>query len=561
MLSALSIRDVVLIERLDLAFEPGLNVLTGETGAGKSILLDSLGLALGARADSGLVRQGASQLGVTARFDISAAHPAYALLREQEFDLAEDEGLVLRRIVTQDGRSRAFINDQPVSVTLLRRLGDTLVEIHGQFETQGLLDAATHRSLLDDAGVSSALRETVARTWLSWQTAARRRGEAEAQLAQAQREEDFLRHVADELDALAPKHGEEEELAEKRTRLMHGEKLTGEISSALDALMRKNDVSSILRGALRSLERIADKTAGTLDAPAAALDRAAIEIEEATSHLERLLSDLDLDPRHLEQTEERLFALRAMARKHGMSVDELPAFHETTRSRLTALDSGGGDLAKLTGEEQAARDAYRNAALALSEARRKAAKALDSAVRKELAPLKLDKAQFETRITPLDENEWNAQGMDRVAFLVATNPGAPFGPLGKIASGGELSRFTLALKVVLAQTEQNHSLIFDEVDSGIGGAVADAVGERLARLAAQRQILVVTHSPQVAARGRHHWHVAKRQTASDTVITEVRPLSAPERQEEIARMLSGAHITEEARAAAARLLAGGAGSS
>lgn len=556
MLSALSIRDVVLIERLDLVFEPGLNVLTGETGAGKSILLDSLGLALGARADNGLIRQGASHLGVSARFDIPAAHPAFALLREHELDFAENEGLMLRRHVAQDGRSRAFVNDQPISVTLLRRLGETLVEIHGQFETQGLLDAATHRSLLDDAGVPSALRESVAQSWQVWQAAARRRRETEARLAQAQREEDFLRHVADELDVLAPRPGEEEELAEKRTRLMHSEKITGEISQALDALLRKNDISSLLRGTLRSLERLADRTGGILDEPTAALDRAAIEIEEATSQLERLLNDLNLDPRQLEQTEERLFALRAMARKHGMNVEELPAFHEETRARLAALDNGGSDLTKLAAEEKNAHDAYRNAASALSGARRKAAENLDETVRKELVPLKLDKARFETRITPLDENEWNAQGMDRVAFLVATNPGAPFGPLGKIASGGELSRFTLALKVVLAQIERSHSLIFDEVDSGIGGAVADAVGERLARLAAQRQILVVTHSPQVAARGHHHWHVAKRQTAPGTVLTKVHLLSAPERQEEIARMLSGAHITVEARAAAARLLMG-----
>ena len=557
MLAALSIRDVVLIERLDLVFQAGLNVLTGETGAGKSILLDSLGLALGVRADSGLIRRGASQLSVSARFDIPSTHPAYALLHEQGLGSPDDDELVLRRTVAQDGRSRAFVNDQPISAALLRRLGDTLIEIHGQFETQGLLDPATHRTLLDESGVPASLRAAVAQAWRTWREATTRRAEASALLAQTQREEDFLRHIAGELDALAPKPGEEDKLAEERTRLMHGEKLVSEISSALDAVTRKNDVAAILRGALRALERVADKTAGALDAPATAFDRAAIEIEEAVSHLERLLRDLDLDPRRLEQAEERLFALRAMARKHSLPVEALSAFHEETRARLAALDSGGNDLARLIREEEAARDTYRTAARALNDARIVAARALDEAVRGELIPLKLDKALFKTQVEPLPENDWGPAGSDRVSFLVATNPGAPFGPLGKIASGGELARFTLALKVVLARTEQNHALIFDEVDSGIGGAVADAVGERLARLAAPRQSLVVTHSPPVASRGRHHWHVAKREVRPEVVTTEVRPLSPAERQEEIARMLSGAHITEEARAAAARLLASG----
>jgi len=550
MLLGLSIRDVVLIDRLDIAFQPGLTVLTGETGAGKSILLDSLGLALGARSESGLVRQGANQLSVTAEFSLSANHPALAILAEQEMDPTQD--LMLRRVVSSDGRSRAFVNDQPVSVGLLRRLGDSLVEIHGQFESHGLLDPTTHRAVLDASGGLdvAAVRSAHA----AWKTAAKAKREAEEALAKAKTEEDFLRHAVEELNALAPSPGEESSLAEKRAVMMHGEKLVEGMNSAIQYLSGKGDVEASLRSAQRALERVADKAEGRLDEVIAALDRAADEASEARTLLDRASASIDLDPRALEKVEERLFALRAVARKHGVAVDDLATLRDKMAGELSALEAGDSGLAKLAAVEKAAKTAYAEAAKSLSRARVEAAARLDQAVAAELPPLKLDRARFQTRVAPMEESDWSETGMDRVAFEVATNPGSAPGPLGKIASGGELSRFMLALKVVLARVGTVPSIVFDEVDSGIGGAVAAAVGERLARLSSDLQVLVVTHSPQVAAKGTNHWHVAKGDDGQGGTVTRVAPLQPSQRREEIARMLAGSEVTDQARAAAESLL-------
>jgi len=555
MLQSLSIRDVVLIERLDLAFRPGLCVLTGETGAGKSILLDALGLALGERADAGLVRHGAAQASVAAEFDIDGRHPAVALLAEQGI---EDGGgrLILRRVVGADGRSRAFVNDQPVSVALLRQVGDACVEIHGQFDNQRLMHAATHRALLDAHGGLAAEAAATAEAHRAWRAATRAFERAGAELAQARREEEFLRHAVDELEALAPQSGEEAALAERRAVMMHAEKLIEAMNQAAAELATGNGVEGGLRGAARVLERVADKAEGRLDAVLGALDRAAVEAAEAAVLLDKASADMDLDPRSLEKVEERLFALRALARKHGVEVDRLPAVLDDLRGRLGAIDDGGDRLRRLEEAAVAARRAYVAAAGMLSEKRVAAAARLDAAMAGELGPLKFGNARFRTRVDALEEGAWGEHGRDAVAFEVATNPGMPPGPLNKISSGGEMSRFMLALKVVLAHADPVPTIIFDEVDANVGGAVADAVGERLVRLAERFQVLVVTHSPQVAARGAHHWRVSKRADGAAT-LTGVDILSAGERKEEIARMLAGARVTDEARAAADSLLAGG----
>lgn len=554
MLLGLTIRDVVLIDRLDLALHAGLCVLTGETGAGKSILLDALGLALGVRAESGLVRQGAEQAVVTAEFALAPGHPARALLSDAGI-ATEGDRLVLRRVVGADGRSRAFIDDQPASIGLLRQLGELLVEIQGQFEQQGLLDPGTHREALDAYGGHRAETAALAEAWRLWRAVAAERAEAEAQLARARADEDYLRHAAAELEALAPQAGEERALAEERTLLMHREKLIEALDAALAELSGERGGERALNAAQRLLERLRDKAGGRLDAAQAALERALAETREATAQLEAAARGIDRDQAALERIEERLFALRALARKHGVALDALPEVRAEVARRIAALDDGGGRLAGLKRREQEARRAYVEAAATVARKRRQAAKALDQAVTEELPPLKLDKARFRTVLTALDEADWGEHGSERVHFEVATNPGAAPGPLARIASGGELSRFMLALKVVLARTSPVPTLVFDEVDSGIGGAVAAAVGERLHRLGQELQVLVVTHSPQVAARGAHHWRVEKRQAQAKT-STRVAELSAEERREEIARMLSGSAITAEARAAAASLMAG-----
>jgi len=557
MLSNLSIRDVVLIDHLDLEFQSGLCALTGETGAGKSILLDALGLALGARADARLVRKDAAQAVVTAGFDVGPEHPATALLSEHGFD-SPDDGLVLRRMLARDGRSRAFVNDQPVSVSLLRRIGEALVEIHGQFESQRLLDPATHRELLDAYGGLEPLVDATKAAYGELRRAADLRAQAEAQLEAARRDEEFLRHAVDELDALEPRVDEEEDLAQRRTLLLNSEKLMEALSEAGTELAGGQvggGVEDSLRIAVRQLERAADKVEGLLDEVIAALDRALSEVTEGVALLEKAVADLDLDPRRLEEVEERLFALRALARKHQCAVDDLAPLRDELAAKLSAMDDGADAILHLAREEEQACERYRAAVSQLSEARTEAAARLDTSVARELEPLRLGKARFRTRVEVLADKDWGEHGGDRVCFEVATNPGMPPGPLNKIASGGELSRFTLALKVVLAQADPVPTLVFDEVDSGVSGAVSAAVGERLAMLAGSVQVLVLTHSPQVAARGGYHWRVSKSSSDVGT-RTSVEVLDDSERTEEIARMLAGARVTDEARAAAESLLLG-----
>ena len=559
MLTALSIRDVVLIERLDLHFNAGLTVLTGETGAGKSILLDSLGLALGARAESGLVRAGAEQASVTACFSPPPGHPALDLLAEQGVVL-EDE-LVVRRVVSRDGRSRATVNDQPVGVALLRRAGALLVEVQGQGDQMGLADPAVHARLLDAYGVPPKVRAAVGQSWRAWRDAAAALDAARTAIAEAQREEDWLRHAVDELTTLAPAEGEEEQLAAERQRLQGGERRAEAIAAALSEIAprdrRNSGPASSLRSASRALQKLISPQQPDADNPAqpamSALERAEEALAEAETLLSRLANEVDSDPRLLEAAEERLFSLRAAARKHQTAVSELPAFLIRLRGRLAALDTGSAEIASLEAAADAARQAYAAAAAAQSTARHAAAGRLQDAVTSELPPLRLDKARFVVDVQPLDEARWNASGADAVRFLIATNPGQTPGALDKIASGGELSRLMLALKVVLVSGGSVPTLVFDEVDSGVGGATAAAVGDRLARVADRVQVLVVTHSPQVAARGGAHLRVAK-QARGGRAETMVLPLDLAARREEIARMLAGETVTEAARAAADSLL-------
>jgi DNA repair protein RecN (Recombination protein N) len=556
MLVSLSIRDFVLIEKLDLTFarEPGssLGALTGETGAGKSILIDALGLALGARADTASVRRGASQASVAAAFDLPKAHPAHAILSEQGLD--DDDVLTLRRTVGSDGRGRAFVNDQPASVALLRRLGDTLVEIQGQMEQHGLLDMATHRAALDAFAGLDKQADAVRAAWETWRAAEQARLDAEQAAAAARRDEDFLRHSVKELEALAPKPDDEETLAAERQLLRAGSALGEAVAQALGELEQGKGAVAALRTAHRLIERHADKAAGRLDAALAALERAMSEATEAQAQLETARDTLEFDPNRLEKIEERLFALRAAARKHSVTVAELPALAEKMTAQLAALDDGEAGLKKLAAAAKAARATYVTAAEAQATARRKGAARLDKAVAAELGPLKLEKAKFVTELAPLAEADWSENGTDRVQFTVATNPGTPPAPIARIASGGELSRFLLALKVCLAKVGDAPTIVFDEVDSGIGGATAAAVGVRLKRLAREVQVLVVTHSPQVAAVADRHWLIRKT-TTRNAASTDVLALDAKGRREEIARMLSGAEVTAEARAAADRLLA------
>lgn len=564
MLTNLAIRNVVLIERLDLEFKRGLCVLTGETGAGKSILLDSLGLAMGARSEARLVRHGAAQASVTASFELPANHAVLALLTEQGIEV-EGGVLLLRRVLSKDGKSRAFINDQPVSVALQREIGDLLVEIHGQFDNQRLLNPSHHRTILDTFGAYRDHLQQVESTFLAWQSKAEERAQLEAEIETARRDEEFLRHAVTELDRLAPEPGEETKLAEKRALMMHGEQLISAMNDALDQLRMTNGADERLQKAARELGRVAEKAESRLDEVIGTLDRAINETADAINQLERVAQSLDLDPNELETAEERLFALRALARKHGVLVDDLSDLRTRMTQNLQAVEDGGSRLAVLRQEEAAAKSAYVRTASELRSERQSAAIRIDNAVSAELEALKLGKAQFVTDVSELPEDAWSIHGMDRISFLVATNPGAPAGPIHKIASGGEMARFMLALKVVLAESDLIATLVFDEVDAGVGGAVAAAVGERLARLAEGNQVLVVTHSPQVAARGFTHWRVSKSEEAqrmgSDgmddlRIATTVTPLDMGERKEEIARMLAGAQVTDEARAAATSLLSG-----
>ena len=558
MLTTLSIRDVVLIDRLDLAFGPGLTVLTGETGAGKSILLDSLGLALGARAEAALVRTGTEQASVTACFAPPPGHAATALLDDQGLP-AEDE-VVLRRVVMRDGRSRAFLNDQPVGVALLKRIGALLVEVQGQHEHIGLIDPATHAGLLDAYGVSPGLRGTVTAAWQDWRAAAAALEAARTAAAEAERDRDWLQYTVEELAALAPQPGEEDRLAAERQHRQQSERRAEAIAAALAELVpqdrRSPGPASALRAAGRALQRIAP--AADLQpnpaAPAiAALEQAEQALAEAERELVRLAHAAEADPRLLEAAEERLFALRGAARKHNVAVAELPDLLASLRRRLEALQTSAAELAGLERAAREARAAYVTASTQVAEARRQAATKLVRAVTKELPPLRLDKARFVAEVSEQPESAWGPNGTDAVRFLIATNPGQEPAPLGKIVSGGELSRLMLALKVVLASGSPAPTLVFDEVDSDVGGATAAAVGERLARVAERLQVLVVTHSPQVAARGAAHLRVIKA-AVRGRAATRVDPLDRRARREEIARMLAGETVTEAARAAADSLL-------
>ena len=554
MLATLSIRDFVLIEKLDLDFAQagGLGALTGETGAGKSILIDALGLALGARAESGTVRRGAAQASVAASFDLPRDHSARSILSEQGID--GEDMLTLRRTISADGRGRAFVNDQPASVALLRRLGETLVEIQGQMEQHGLLDTATHRASLDAFAGLDRQSAAVASSWRDWRAAERALADARAAAEAARRDEDFLRHAVKELEALAPEAEDEERLSAERQLMRAGSALGEAVEQALAELEQGRGAVAALRAAHRLIERNADKAAGRLDTPLSALERALSEATEAQAQLETARESLEFDPAKLEKIEERLFALRAAARKHNVAVPDLAALAEKFAAQLAALDDGEAGLNKLAAAAKAKRAAYVAAAEAQAAGRRKGAAKLDKAVAAELGPLKLERAKFVTEVTALPEVEWSAAGIDRVQFTVATNPGTPPAPIARIASGGELSRFLLALKVCLARVGDAPTIVFDEVDSGIGGATAAAVGERLKRLAKDVQVLVVTHSPQVAAIADRHWLIRKTTTRS-AASTDVLSLDPKGRREEIARMLSGAEVTAEARAAADKLLA------
>jgi DNA repair protein RecN (Recombination protein N) len=553
MLTALSIRNIVLIDRLDVAFSEGLSVLTGETGAGKSILLDALGMALGARSEGRMLRAGVDRGSVTATFQVPEGHPLVDLLRNQ--DLPADSTIMLRRVLSDDGRTRAYVNDEAISIGLLRQLGDSLIEIQGQFDERGLLDRGTHRALLDIHGKHAKKKSDLATAFKRWREAEERRRQAESEAAQSREDEDYLRHSLSELEKIDPVPGEEQQLADSRTMLQNAEAVLAGLDAAYAELAGDTGAESRLQSAVGQLGRTAEKAAGRLDPVTAALDRAVAEIQDAMQSLREVANDLNLDRGDLESIEERLFALRDAARKHGIQVDDLPLLQERLAERLSMLDDQTGTIATLKKEEAQARDRYVAGAKALSAARQKAAKKLDATVNAELPPLKLDKAKFATLIEPLDEGSWTADGMDRVSFQILTNPGAAMGPLSQIASGGELSRFLLALKVALAETGPTPTLVFDEVDSGVGGATADAVGERLLRLSQNLQVLVVTHSPQVAARGDTHLRVEKLE-AGNVAVTRVDQLEMEDRREEVARMLSGREITDEARAAATRLLEG-----
>jgi DNA repair protein RecN (Recombination protein N) len=555
MLAALSIRDIVLIDRLDLEFRPGLCVLTGETGAGKSILLDAFTLAIGGRGDASLVRQGASQGQVTATFDLAAGHPVLRLLADN--GLEPNATLILRRIQSADGRTRAFINDVAVGVQLSREVGRALVEIHGQHDDRALIDPSGHRDLVDAFGGLSVEAEAVAAAWETWRSAEDERARHAAEIASIRANADYVSHALDELVRLNPQTGEEEALASRRQLMMHAEKIAGELNEALDALEGEGTSGTRLAAALRRIERQTGTGGPLLASVAEALERVLAETHTAHSKIEEALAATAFEPHELERAEERLFALRALARKHRVGVDDLPAFVARLETELAALEQGETRLDELTAATDAARDAYASAASSLSEARKEAAARLDEEVLAELAPLKLDKARLITRIETMSLHDGGPSGIDRVAFWVRTNPGTEPGPLMKVASGGELARVILALKVVLAARGSAPTLVFDEVDAGVGGATAAAVGERLARLGSRVQVLAVTHAPQVAALANEHMLIAKEAVQGpqgESMVTRVVVLDGERRREEIARMLAGQTITDEARAAADRLM-------
>lgn len=556
MLVQLSIRDIVLIDRLDLAFEPGLSVLTGETGAGKSILLDSLSLALGGRGDGGLVRHGEDKGHVTAVFDVAGAHPLRALLRENA--IGEDgDSVIFRRVQSADGRTRAYVNDQPVSAQLLRQAGSLLVEIHGQHDDRALVDTEAHRNLLDAFAGLGEESADVAGLHRGWKDASREARAHRAKVEAAQREADYIRSSVAELEKLSPIDGEEDELAEQRARMMKSERIAGDISEASDYLNGQSSPVPHIASLVRRLERKAAEAPGLLEDAVQALDEALDHLSEAQNQIEAALRRTEFDPKELERVEERLFALRGAARKYAVPVSDLPALAARMVSDLADLDHGAERLKQLDAYDKETEATYFAAARKLSAKRNNAGKALAEAVMAELPALKLDRARFMVEIET-DEANAVASGIDRIEFHVQTNPGTRPGPITKVASGGELSRFLLALKVALADRGSAPTLVFDEIDTGVGGAVADAIGQRLKRLSSRVQVLSVTHAPQVAARADTHLLISKGASGDDSgrVATRVATMGDGERREEIARMLAGASITEEARAAAGKLLAG-----
>lgn len=547
MLRHLDIRDMLLIDRLELEFQPGLNVLTGETGAGKSILLDSLGFVLGWRGRADLVRAGAAQGEVVAVFDLATDHPAYHILAEAGFPQSDE--VILRRVNTPEGRKTAWVNDRRASGDVLRALSETLVELHGQHDDKGLLDPKNHRIMLDDFAGLVQRRAEVAKLWRARHDAQRALDEAEAALASMKEEEDYLRHAVAELDSLYPKSGEEAEL-DARRRLMQGAERMREDVARVVAALGSEGAEGAMGDATRWMDGLAGKAEGGLDGALSAIERAMVELTTAQSEVDRFAERLAFNPHELEEAEERLFAIRALARKHDVLPDDLGDFADELRARLEALDGGAGRLDALQSALGAADAAFSKAAQSLSEDRGRAAQSLDQAMGNELAPLKMERARF---VTEVSQAPAGPDGIDQVTFTVATNPGAPAGALNKIASGGELSRFLLALKVCLTREATGLTMIFDEIDRGVGGATADAVGRRLASLAEGQQVLVVTHSPQVAALGAHHWRVAK-DVVEGITTSHVTPLDAGARVDEVARMLAGDTITDAAREAARALL-------
>ncbi|MEO9682803.1 MAG: DNA repair protein RecN [Tateyamaria sp.] len=549
MLRGLDISNMLIIDRLELEFQPGLNVLTGETGAGKSILLDALGFVLGWRGRAELVRQGAAQGEVTAVFDLTEHHPALAILQEAGLPVSDE--LILRRVNTADGRKTAWVNDRRCSGEVLRNLSETLIELHGQHDDRGLLNPRGHRAILDEFAQNDATRAATRAAWRTMGQARKALAETEAQMAAIRDEEEFLRHAVAEFDDLTPQPGEEATLDTNRRMMQGAERIREDVQRAFQVLGH-DGAEGALGDAISWLDGVAESAEGQLDAPLAALARALNALDEASDGIVRALEGMSFDASDLENTEERLFAIRALARKHDVGADELAVFGDNLRAKLSALDAGDADLDRLRDAVRDAQAGYDAAADRLHAARQKAARALDKAVMGELAPLKMERAVFTTQI---GAGEPGPDGRDEVAFSVATNPGAPAGALNKIASGGELSRFLLALKVCLTRGQSGLTIIFDEIDRGVGGATADAVGRRLATLAEGAQVLVVTHSPQVAALGAHHWRVEKRVNKGMTTSTVV-PLAPAERVDEIARMLAGDTITEQARGAARALLTG-----
>ncbi|MGN1090965.1 MAG: DNA repair protein RecN [Alphaproteobacteria bacterium] len=550
MLQSISIRDVVLIDKLNLQFKEGLCVFTGETGAGKSILLDALSLALGARADTNLIRHGQDSLSVVAEFSIPDSHPVLNILKENDLDL--DTTLILRRTVAKDGKSKCYINDTPISVNLMRQIGDLLVEIHGQFASHSLLNPATHLSVLDKYGKLEEKAQECQNAYYDWQNAIKQVARAEDIVQKAKEDEEFLTHAVKELEAFNPAVGEEEELANKRTSLMNAEKITESLNTAYQILSQDGSLQSQISTAMRELEKASRFIPNRFDGILADLDSVSEGLAVATDELENIASAFEDPTQELERVDERFFALKDLARKYHVECDELPATLSEFRSKLSLIDKGTDELLLLKQAEDTARIRFVELAKSLSDLRHKAGSALDKAVCAELPALKLEKAKFITQIADLETQQATPDGLNKVQFCISTNA-APAAPLNKIASGGELARFMLALKVNLANLDDVPTLVFDEVDSGIGGATASAVGERLARLGQIRQVLVVTHSPQVAAFGAHHMKVLKN-AQDEKVLTTVLPLDEKERKEEIARMLSGAQITDEARRAAETLL-------